>query len=119
MLHRVLPDVFGTLECIWAPEKMMRPPGWGHEPDLRLELDGDGRAREGARIRFQIVADVSAAMLLIPAVVVVITRCVGDAVVPINGMKGHRVFRFDGIHREPPVELARRRGIPGVAVRMP
>ena len=39
MLKRVLPDVFGTLECICAAEKMMSPPGSQIGRICGIELD--------------------------------------------------------------------------------
>ena len=39
MLNRVRPDVLGTVECNWLPEKTSRP-RLGHHPHLRLQLHG-------------------------------------------------------------------------------
>src|SRR5215510_8425249 len=58
------------------------------------------------------------AALGIPPVVIEVSRSILDASSPVTRMEGHAVLRHELVYRRPPVELAHRRRIPGVAMRM-
>jgi hypothetical protein len=73
--------------------------------------------RLDARIGFDVLRRAGAA-LGVPAVVIVVARRVGDALGEIARVKGHAVAPLDRVDRQPPVELALRRRVPGVAVRV-
>ena len=65
------------------------------------------------------LADVLAAVGLVPLVVVVAARIVGHRLGEVAWVERHRVVGGDPVDGQPPVELEHRRRVPGVAVRVP
>ena len=70
-----------------------------------------------ARVGLDVLGGVLAADA-VPFVVIKIGRAVLDRPVKVLRVEGHRHLGFDVVDRQPPVELAHRSGIPGIAVRV-
>lgn len=75
----------------------------GHWLDTRVLADVLGGVEPASAVPFRVIVD---------------PRTVADGPTPIVRMESHDVFRDDVEHRNPPVELALRCGIPSIAVRM-
>ena len=56
--------------------------------------------------------------LCVPAIVVKTRRIVSDGSAPVCGMEGHSLRSVEVVERHPPVQLAGRRRIPSVAMRV-
>src|SRR5713226_5632460 len=76
-------------------------------------------------LRLRLLARITADMLsrrrtvaAVPIVVIVDLRIVADGLGKVARIEGHSVIRLQRVDRDPPVELAGRRRVPSVAVRM-
>src|SRR5260370_781607 len=117
ILKRVSPEVFGTVECIWAPEKMRNASDRKNNANLWIKLHRFLRHGLYARVFADVLRGVEPANA-IPFRIVIDSGTVANGLTPIVGMESHDVFRNDVEHRNPPVELALWGRIPRVAVRM-
>ena len=95
----------------------MHPSRRRNQPDLRIEFHFLFRLGLLARVGFDVLRRVLPAGA-IPCLVIVLVRAVLHTLAPIAWMKRHRIAPQNLKNRNPPIQLAHRRGIPGIAMRM-
>ena len=100
-----------------GPGEDHHPAHGGDDAQVRVRRDRLQRLRLLAGIDAHVLGRVEAAGG-IPALVVVAGRAVGHRPVPVVRVERHGVVRRDVEHGHPPVQLAERRRVPGVPVRM-
>ncbi len=97
--------------------KQQHATGGRNHSDLWIQLHRLFRLRLFPRVLLDELAGILPARA-VPFRVVVFRGAVAHRLTPIPWMKRHRVFWNDRINRQPPVDLAHRRGVPRVAVRV-
>ena len=88
-----------------------------HDADLGIELQGLFRLGLFAGILFDVLGRFLAAGSH-PLLVIVLPGAIAHRLAEVPGMKGHDIAGLYLIDRQPPVDLAHRRRVPGVPVRM-
>src|SRR5262245_55459925 len=86
---------------------------------LRIDLDLLRRARKTTRITLRGVSEIGLTLHAVLVVVVVLFGSILDDPVKVLRVERHAIFTADGINRYPPIQLTLRRGVPGIAMRMP
>src|SRR6267142_3488620 len=87
------------------------------QPHVRLQFDGFECLWLRTRVDTDLLGGMEAAVA-VPLLVVVAVRAVAQSVGEITRVKSHAIGRVDGKYRQPPVDLAHRRRVPGVAMRV-
>src|SRR6266850_1006014 len=87
------------------------------QPHVRLQFDGFECLWLRTRVDADLLGGMEAAVA-VPLLVVVAVRAVAQSVGEITRVKSHAIGRVDGKYRQPPVDLAHRRRVPGVAMRV-